>query len=73
MSDTKEPGCGWTQQRIVNELLAKGAQQYEEGLMRVGVKPTKRQTLVTGYRDGLRDAIRHLEGMGVLVVLPDSQ
>ncbi len=69
--ERKEPGCGWTQQRIVDELIAQASKQYAAGLKRVGVLPAKRETLLDGYQDGMRAAIHHLEGMGVLVVLAD--
>jgi hypothetical protein len=74
MADEKiTPGCGWTQEQLIGELFAQSAANYEESLMRLGFKPTKRQTLVDGFRDGQRAALRHLEGMGVLVVIPVGQ
>ena len=72
MSDTKkEPGCGWTNERLWKTLVDESSKQYLAQLEQLPrLSGRSRNDLAAGFRDGMRAARLHLEGMGVMTVMP---
>jgi hypothetical protein len=55
--------------------MAVSAYKKELGVVsggRVGFKPKQVKDMVAGFEDGFRNAVQHLQGMGVILVVDDA-
>jgi hypothetical protein len=70
-------GSGVTTKDVMKRLRETMAEGYRKQLEamsggRVGFKPKQVKDMVAGFEDGFRNAVQHLQGMGVILVVDDA-
>lgn len=76
MNDTDDRGCGFTTRRIITELRKRTVESARAELTSLlgsrGLKKKQIDDMTAGFEDGFNAAVRHLIGMGVIVVREDG-
>jgi hypothetical protein len=76
-NENRKKGSGVTTRDVVKTLRETMVRNYQNELAamsggRVGFKPKQVKDMVAGFEDGFRNAVHHLQGMGVILVVDDA-